>query len=170
MKLIRFMSIEEFIKYLNGEKMNSKTQWSAISKSNSVGICFFPADPPPEERMHYLSGVVDFELVIEFEIIGACHLRMGFGFYRDPDEELPENLEAFFDTPVKSLKVHEYSMDQYDRKHLKVTRIGRPYLAGWEWGISWLAKDDVERIWAISDWRDILPQYLKRGAYDGLKI
>lgn len=64
MNLVRFMSTRELYRFLDGETISGNTEWRREGyASSSKGICFFPADPKPETRLHYLSGVVSFQIV-----------------------------------------------------------------------------------------------------------
>ena len=57
MNLVRFMSTRELYRFLDGETISGNTEWRREGyASSSKGICFFPADPKPETRLHYLSG------------------------------------------------------------------------------------------------------------------
>ena len=139
MKLVRFMGPEELQKYLSGEVLRNDMSWKYISKSSSVGFCFFPADPPPEQRLHYLSGVVSFNVVAEFETIGPLMIRKGAGRYRDPEQDDPKSLaEAIFTAP-RMMEVEEYSMREYSLQSLRLLRIGRVTLQAGQpdWRIKW---------------------------------
>ena len=136
MRLIRFMGLEEAEKYLDGEVLENHTDWSAQAKTASKGFCFFPADPPPETRLHYLSGVVDFDIVAEFEVSDVVVLKKSKGQYRDPDEELPD-LWAALTQPVKTFKTTEYSLESYSKKTLRLIRLGAVIMRKQDWAIVW---------------------------------
>ncbi|MBQ9613250.1 MAG: hypothetical protein IJV14_11800 [Lachnospiraceae bacterium] len=138
MVLIRFMSIQEIEKYLAGEVLGNDTPWKVISKSTSEGFCFFPAEPAPESRLHYISGVVDFSVVAEFEVIGPIMLMKGTGRYRDPESDAPKTLyEAFF-KPPKMMEVEEYSIRGYSKSTLRLLRMGTVVFGqDHEWHLIW---------------------------------
>lgn len=138
MRLIRFMSADELIGYMRGQKIVSDTDWHGAGyRSTSEGICFFPADPPPESRLHYVSGVVDFDRIAEFETVGPTDLiKEAQGQYRDPNH--------LHDFPPVRVSVTEYCMPWYDMHTLKLIRFGTVY---WNsdiryWSICWRGKGD----------------------------
>ena len=138
LRLIRFMSWAELRKYLRGETIKGKTDWSRQGKSTSKGICFFPSVPPPEQRLHYLSGVVDFQAVAEFEVIAPVNLTTSWGEYRDPDEPLPDNPWDLVFSPVKMSRVNEYCVPEYSSKILRLRRVGAVGMSkDYEWLINW---------------------------------
>lgn len=138
MRLVRFMGIEEMRKYLDGETLNNYMPWGIVGKSTSVGFCFFPADPAPETRLHYVSGVVDFAVVAEFETIGPVMLRKGTGKYRDPDGDPVKDMLDAIHMQTKMMEVEEYSMKSYSRSSLRLVRMGTVVLCGhFEWKILW---------------------------------
>lgn len=138
MNLVRFMGADELFKYLRGGTLKNNTDWRREAASTSKGFCFFPADPPPEDRLHYLSGVVDFSYVAEFEPRGPICVTMGTGMYRDPREPLPLSIWECFNTPVKMIPVEEYSIAEYSRKTLKLKRYGKIEIKpGARWAIRW---------------------------------
>ena len=138
LKLIRFMSWAELRKYLRGEIVKGSTDWSKQANTASKGICFFPATPPPEDRLHYLSGNVDFQAVAEFEVIAPVEVTTSWGEYRDPDEPLPDNLWDLVFAPVKRIRVNEYCMPEYSNKILRLLRVGNVGAGkNFEWVINW---------------------------------
>lgn len=78
MKIFRFMSKVEFEKYKNNFPLiNNKIH---EGKTNSVGFCFFNIeDYTPEEAMHFLSGLVSFEICAVFET--EENLSQTYGIY-----------------------------------------------------------------------------------------
>ena len=137
MKLIRFMGITEMDRYLKGETLENHTDWSLHAATASKGFCFFPEDPAPERRLHYLSGIVDFDVVAEFELLGPSMLRKCRGRYHDPDEKLPGSLPKIFQIPIRYITTEEYSMESYSSKMLKLLRMGTVVLDGMDWKILW---------------------------------
>ena len=138
MELIRFMGIREMEKYLAGDVLRNETTWKGISKSNSKGFCFFPAEPEPEKRLHYLSGVVDFDVAARFETIGPLLIRKGIGKYRDPMADVGISLfDALFGSP-KLMDIEEYSMVEYSKKTLRLLQLGTVVMGSdFKWHIVW---------------------------------
>ena len=138
MRLVRFMGIDEIKQYLGGNLLRNETEWGNFGKSTSKGFCFFPADPPPESRLHYLSGVVSFAIVAEFETGGPLNLRRGTGTYRNPKGKLPGSIWEAVMKPGKTIEVEEYGLNEYSRDSLRLLRLGSVILDDvGEWRILW---------------------------------
>lgn len=80
MRLHRFCSAEEFKKFMAGEKLVNDKDHGASRGSDSttaVGFCFFTEDP--EKAKHWLSGIVDFDYCLTFDVpkssVIICHGR-----------------------------------------------------------------------------------------------
>lgn len=82
-RYVRFMSLEELRKYVRGEPLENHTHWGC----GSVGFCFFDTSVEPEKRMDYLTGVVDMQVVVEFERVAGPRMRKAYGAYRDPEKD-----------------------------------------------------------------------------------
>ena len=138
MVLIRFMSIEEMDKYLAGEVLRNDFPWKTLNKSTSRGFCFFPEEPAPEERLHYISGVVSFDVVGAFETMGPIMLKKGTGKYRDPVQDNPKSLaDALYIRP-KMMDVDEYSLTEYSNKVLRLVRMGTVVFGrDYDWHLIW---------------------------------
>ena len=139
MKLIRFMGSEELRKYLNGETLTNTTEWRAAGQaSDSRGFCFFDDSEPPEERLPYVSGVVDTDLVVMFEMVlfAKVDLHEGFGRYRDTEKDMPTLEELLTFTNLKFKKVREYSLTEYNTQILRLLKVGKP-IRGDGWEIDW---------------------------------
>lgn len=145
MRLVRFMGAEELRGYFAGTLLRNDTDWSEYGKAGSIGFCFFPADPPPEERLHYISGVVTFLFVAEFEAAGPVLLRKSTGVYRDPTEELPDSLAEAVLGKLRTIEVEEYSTREYSRASMQLVRLGI-IEAGedFKWHIRWCSQNVVE--------------------------
>lgn len=79
MKIFRFMSIEEFKKFNDGEILHNNRVHSA--KTTSIGFCFFDLkDYKPHEAMHFLSGLVSFDICAVFET-NKSNLKERYGRY-----------------------------------------------------------------------------------------
>lgn len=60
------MSREEFEKFNAGEVLYNNTRHNA--KTSSIGFCFFDLkDHNPHEAVHFLSGLVNFDICAVFE-------------------------------------------------------------------------------------------------------
>lgn len=132
MRLVRFMSREELKRYLAGEKLHNRTNWkTAGNRSESVGFCFFDTAVSPEERMHYLTGIVNMQTVVEFEPVEPQIFRTSYGIYRDPSKDDFSGLNVadlitFLTRSVPTQKVLEYSIGDYSNRTLKLIRVGFP--------------------------------------------
>ena len=120
MKVYRFMSREELDKYLAGKTLENKTDWknNAHNRSSSVGFCFFGDDIPIEDRLHYVSGIVSFQVIAEFEA-DSRKLKQSVGFYRD----LAKDNGVGWPPPI--MAVTEYCTRRYSRESFRLIRFGR---------------------------------------------
>ena len=108
MKLFRFMSKEEFNKYLKGEELINEIKH--IGNTNSKGFCFMNCeDYEPEYAYQFLSGVVDTEVCVVFET--NKKLTKSYGEYADP-------YGSFFDSFVSD----EYCTEKYSKKDFKLIK------------------------------------------------
>lgn len=143
MRVVRFMNEDEYKKYLLGFTIRSRKEWASEGRrSTSRGICFFPEYPSPEERLHYLSGVVSFECVVVFE---TCSDRIAFnqteGEYRVA--VTAPKADIWVPSPVRTKMVREFCREYYNRKILKAVRVGSVALRDKNWTIDW---EDVENV------------------------
>lgn len=139
MRLIRFMGFKELADYLDGNTLRNTTDWNkAGQRSGSKGFCFFDDSEPPEERLPYVSGVVDTELVVMFEVVpfAKIDLHEGFGRYRDTEKDMPTLEELLTFTNIKFKKVREYSLTEYSNQILRLLKVGKP-IRGDGWKIDW---------------------------------
>lgn len=108
MKLFRFMSKEEFNKYLKGEKLINETKH--IGYTNSKGFCFMNLeDYEPEYAYQFLSGVVDTGVCVVFETNEI--LTKSYGGYAEPYGD-------FFDSFVSN----EYCTEEYSNNDFKLIK------------------------------------------------
>lgn len=144
------MSSEELEKYLKGATISNHTDWNKDQgkATDSKGVCFFPADPKPESRLHYLSGVVTFDKVVEFSPCGNLPgIRMTHGTYRKVSELALEKAEMY-GTPLPTMKVDEICMPKYSFRTLYPSRIGtinikKIFNGDFVWQIDWLSQDEM---------------------------
>lgn len=126
MKYFRFMSLSEFDKLINKEKLYNNTKHDG--RTNSLGFCFMNLkDDEPEEAYEYLSGVVSEEVCVLFET--NKKLKESWGIYADP-------YGAFFDTIIRT----EYCTTQYSIEDFKILKVAIPDL--WE---KWKWYQDIEK-------------------------
>ena len=120
MKVFRFMSQEEFDKYLDGEKLvNTADHRSKFS--GSIGFCFFEYldwtdnssghGISPEYAYEFLSGVAAMDVVAVFET--DQELTKSYGRYADP-------YGSFFDT----IWMDEYCKEEYSRDTFRLIKYG----------------------------------------------
>lgn len=151
-KLMRFMGVNELAAFLAGEELENHTDWRERAQStDSKGFCFFDLSEPPEERLKYLSGVVDRSFVAVFEVEDGLKLRESSGRYA-----IPGHGDVF---PQPMQNKTEYSTERYSSRTFKIERFGIPEILGMsddgelKFGIYWLW-DDSEM--TLSDWLDML--------------
>ena len=132
MRIYRFMSQEELDRYLAGETLENRTEWEREmhNRSSSVGFCFFGDDDPIESRLRYLSGVVDFTVIAEFEADNR-KLEQSVGWYRDLSKD------DGISWPVPTRAVKEYCTKRYSRESFRLIRAGTVMQSGWKWEIKW---------------------------------
>ena len=120
MKVFRFMSQEEFEKYLDGEKLVNTTD-HRNKFSGSIGFCFFEYldwtdnssihGISPEYAYEFLSGVATMDVVAVFET--DVQLNKSHGRYADP-------YGSFFDT----IWMDEYCTTEYDNESFHLIKYG----------------------------------------------
>lgn len=111
MKVFRFMSDEEFEKYLNGETLHNDTNHRQEKRStDSIGFCFMDTeDVAPEFAYEFLSGIVSDDVCVQFEVDESL-LTESYGTYADPYGE------DFFST----MNVTEYCCNSYNKEDFKM--------------------------------------------------
>lgn len=118
MKLHRFCSKEEYEKYMAGEKLiNYKDHGKerGYDASTAVGFCFFVEDP--EKAKHWLSGIVDFDYCLTFNVphsaVKLCHGRY-------PNWIKPGVRDG-------SVKRTEFCCPEYDNKTFKLLNVSERF-------------------------------------------
>lgn len=135
MRLVRFMSEEEFTKLMNGETLVNNTKHTA--KTNSVGFCFMPIEDDEDDDIahaiqfmyKFLGGIVSDDYVVVFDQIDA-ELFEGYGVYANP-------YGSFFDTMIMT----EYSITQYNNQILKPIWFKKDVSH-----FDWLEDDEIKEI------------------------
>lgn len=110
MFVFRFMSKEEFTKYINGEILINEKDHSIHSKTKSKGFCFmeYENNHSVENAFEYLDGIVSEDYVCIFECKESL-LTSSYGVYADP-------FGCFFDT----ITVDEFCCNSYSNKDFKL--------------------------------------------------
>lgn len=122
-KLMRFMGVNELAAFLAGQELENHTDWRERAQStDSKGFCFFDLSEPPEERLKYLSGVVDRSFVAVFEVEDGVKLRESSGRYA-----IPGHGDVF---PPPMQKKREYSTERYSSRTFTIKRFGVTNLVG----------------------------------------
>lgn len=132
MKIFRFMSNEEFLKYRCSNKLkNNKVH---KGKTNSIGFCFLNADDfTPEEAMHFLSGNVSFDVCAVFET--NTELNKTYGVYASPIKPTGSFLEDMFNLYNgwnDSFTATEYCCQSYSNKDFKLIKYSRNIWQQWD--------------------------------------
>lgn len=131
MKVFRFMSKVEFEKYKYGFTLQNNTKHEG--KTNSVGFCFLNIDDfTPEEAMHFLSGIVTFDVCAVFETEKKLHKT--YGIYAkpikstgNPMEDLINLLCGFNDR----FTANEYCITEYNKETMKLLKYSEEIWKQW---------------------------------------
>ena len=131
MKVFRFMSKEEFEKYNNNLTLKNNKQHDG--KTNSIGFCFLNIDEyTPEEAMHFLSGVVNFDICAVFETNEK--LKKTYGIYAkpiDPTESIITDMINLFLGFNDSFKANEYCITEYSKETMKLLKYSEKIWDQW---------------------------------------
>ena len=109
---------------ISGENLFNNTKHPA--KTNSVGFCFFNIDDfKPEEAMHFLSGIVNFDICAVFET--DKNLDKTYGVYAKPLEQTEDVIEDLFNLllgfkSTEGFQATEYSTTSYNNKTFKLLK------------------------------------------------
>lgn len=116
----------------NGEDLRNNKKHKG--RTNSVGFCFLNIeDFTPEEAMHFLSGIVSFDICAVFET--EKKLNKTYGIYAKPIEEkgntmgdLMKLLNGFND----KFQADEYRTLIYSNKNFKLVKYSEDIWSQWE--------------------------------------
>lgn len=129
MKLYRYMSINEFLKLMSGEKLTNTNKFS-MNRTDSEGFCFlgeetaFQHGYDHEEGqiltydalscLQFLKGIVSDEILVEFNPSESAikKLHEGTGIYSDPQGDYGD-----------LICITEYSTTEYDKDAFNPNRI-----------------------------------------------
>lgn len=122
MKIFRFMSKQEFDKYINGEILTNET--IHLAKTNSIGFCFFDFKKiSPEEASNFVSGIVNMEICAVFET-EEKYLKESYGIYHNPKYIARSFLEAVasYNDLKQRMTIKEYCTKKYSSKNFKLIK------------------------------------------------
>lgn len=122
MQVFRFMSKEEFKKFNNGEVLYNNRVHNA--KCTSKGFCFFDLnDYKPHNAMHFLSGIVSFDICAVFET-DKRNLKERYGVYSKRNTML---IPCIFPSVGAVSKFHatEYCTTEYSNKDFKLIKFSK---------------------------------------------
>lgn len=124
MKLFRFMSIEEFMKYRSGEELINNTDHNKEShfKTSSKGFCFLNyAHYKPEEAYHFINGctgkLFQYDICAIFEVDREDVIQTR-ARYAEPIN--PKNVQTYLKR--KAFIAKEYCTTQYSSKNFKLLK------------------------------------------------
>lgn len=131
MKVFRFMSKEEFEKYNKNITLKNNTKHDG--KTNSVGFCFLNMEEyTPEEAIHFLSGVVSFDVCAVFET--EEKLNKTYGIYAkpiDPSGNIMEDMINLFLGFNVRFTANEYCTTKYNNKTMKLIKYSEEIWEQW---------------------------------------
>lgn len=129
MKLYRYMSINEFLKLMSGEKLTNTNKFS-MNRTDSEGFCFLGEEPAFQHGydheegqiltydalscLQFLKGIVSDEILVEFNPSESAikKLHEGTGIYSDPQGDYGD-----------LICITEYSTTEYDKDAFNPNRI-----------------------------------------------
>lgn len=148
MRLFRFMSIDEFNKYVNGKKLINNTNHHKENnqKTNSIGFCFLNLDEyKPEEALHFLTGIVNFSICAVFETNNE-NVRRTKGRYNIlAKASRPTNVYANYfellNSEYNGFIANEYCTTKYSKDNFKLIKYTIPdWFNQHEW--KWIKESD----------------------------
>lgn len=128
MKVLRFMSYDEFKKYKEGQVLENNTKH--LGKTNSVGFCFLDADEIDiKQALHFLSGIASFDICAVFET--KKKLNKTYGEYAKPikdyDKQNPlqfyyDLIMLSYDIPENRMRINEYCTKKYSKADFRLIK------------------------------------------------
>lgn len=130
--VFRFMSKKEFNDYKNGEILKNDTIHKG--RTNSIGFCFLNIDDyTPEKALHFLSGIVSFDVCAIFKT--TKKLRNTYGVYAKPikaTENTLEDLMNIFNGFNETFTATEYCTTEYSDKNFKLIKYSENIWKQWK--------------------------------------
>lgn len=122
------MSTKEYLALLEGKELiNQVNHHKKFKKrTSSIGFCFFTE--PPDEAVHWLSGIVDLDYCVTMDVPDGFLLK-SWGMYLDDehvDLSKPMNYEDLMKS-AKFLKRDEYCRCRYSLKDVKILAVTDKY-------------------------------------------
>ena len=129
MRLYRYMSINEFLKLMSGEKLTNINKFS-MNRTDSEGFCFLGEETAYQQGydheegqiltydalscLQFLKGIVSDEVLVEFNPSESAikKLHEGTGIYSDPQGDYGD-----------LICITEYSTTEYDKDAFNPNRI-----------------------------------------------
>ena len=131
MQVFRFMSKVEFEKYKNNFTLKNSKKHE--QKTNSIGFCFLNIeDYTPEEAMHFLSGIVSFDVCAVFET--EEKLQKTYGVYAKPIKPSDNPMEDLIKLLCgfnERFTADEYCTTQYNKKKMKLIKYSEDIWKQW---------------------------------------
>lgn len=149
--LFRFMSKKEFENFRKGKTLVNETIHQG--RTNSIGFCFLDInDYTPEKALHFLSGIVNFDVCVVFQTTKA--LNKTYGIYAKPiksSENPLEDLMNLFIGFTDRFTATEYCTTEYNNKDFKVIKYSEDIWEQCQFGeeqseLKWIEvkKDDIK--------------------------
>lgn len=135
MKVFRFMSYYEFEQYRSGKTLINKKDHHKETKrkTNSIGFCFLDTnDYIPEKALHFLSGIVNFDICAVFET--NARLNKSWGTYAKPlksSGNILADLLRIMEGMNEQFTSTEYCTTQYSNKDFKLIKYSQNIWQQW---------------------------------------
>lgn len=132
--VFRFMSKEEFESFKKSKTLVNETIHQG--RTNSIGFCFLNIDDyTPEKALHFLSGIVNFDVCVVFET--TKELKKSYGIYAKPIKAIGNQLEDLMNLLKgcnENFTATEYCTTEYNNKHLKLIKYSENIWQQWQPG------------------------------------
>lgn len=135
MQVFRFMSNYEFEQYRSGKTLINKKDHHQETKrrTNSIGFCFLDInDYKPEKALHFLSGIVNFDICAVFETDKI--LNKTWGTYAKPIKSNGNLLEDILRVLYgfnEQFTSTEYCITEYNNEDFKLIKYSQNIWQQW---------------------------------------
>ena len=135
MQVFRFMSNYEFEQYRSGKTLiNKKDHYQETKRrTNSIGFCFLDInDYKPEKALHFLSGIVNFDICAVFETDKI--LNKTWGTYAKPiksNGNLLEDILRVLHGFNEQFTSTEYCITEYNNEDFKLIKYSKNIWQQW---------------------------------------